>query len=242
MKIRTRRAAGLIAVTTAAILALTGCMSVTYKLNVNSDATLSGTLQVQLAREVASSFGITSKDLLSESITSGQLSDSLDAQVAKNCKVVEDSTNFTVNCSVDHVQASDVDKSWSLTKDGTNLTFHIVSAGQEESASSLMPDMEIGQFTFSATFPGPISSVTGEGATKTDANTVEVKGSLSKNIDVTVVASSEGSGSNSNVIIFLVLGLAVVILIVVSLMVLRRPKKDGQSNDQADRAPEDPAV
>jgi hypothetical protein len=227
MNTRTRRAAGLIAVTTAAILALTGCMSVTYKLSVNSDATLSGTLQVQLAREIASTFGITSKDLLSDSITSGELSENLDAQVAKNCKVAEDSTNYTVNCSVDHVQASDIDESWSLTKVGTNLTFHIVSAGQGEDAStsSLMPDMELGQFTFSATFPGAISSVTGEGATKTDANTVEVKGSLSKNIDVTVVASSEGSSSNSNLIIFLVIGIAVVILLVISLLILRRPKK-----------------
>ena len=225
MKTRTRRAAGLIAVTTAAIFALTACMSVTYKLSVNSDATLSGTLQVQLAREVASTFGITSKDQLNESITSGELSEGVDPQVAKDCKVVEDSTNFTINCLVDHVQASDVDESWSLTKEGTDLTFHIVSAGQEESADSIMPGMEIGQFTFSATFPGPISSVTGEGATKTDANTVEVKGSLSKTIDVTVVGSSEGSSSNSNPIVFLVLGLAVILLIVFSLLVLRRPKK-----------------
>lgn len=208
------------------MLVLTACMSVTYKLTVNSDATLSGTLQAQISRQAASFLGIGSADQLNQAITSGDLKDGINADVAKKCQVGEDSANFTISCVIDHVPAAEVNEDWSLTKEGTNLTLHVVSAGQDSSGdNSLMPSMDLGKFSFTAEFPGPISSVTGTGAAKTDANTVKVDGSLNDSIDFTVVGTSEGSGSATSIWIFVILGVAVLAVLAIIYFVLRKPKK-----------------
>ena len=227
MSKRTKRSVGLIAVAGMAMLVLTACLNVTYKLSVNSDATLSGTLQAQISRQAAILLGITSADQLNEAITTGDLKDSVNANVAQQCKVEEDSTNFTVNCIVDRVQASEIDDAWSLTKEGNTLTLHVVSEGEGNSEDSLMPEMDMGNFSFIAEFPGPISSVTGAGAVKTNANTVKVDGSLNDTIDFTAVGSAEGGGSTTNVWIFVILGVAVLVVLAIILLVLRKPKNSG---------------
>lgn len=243
----TRRTTGLIAIAGMALLVLTACMNVTYKLSVNSDATLSGTVQAQISKQAASFLGLTSKDQLNEALTTGELKDSIDPTVSKKCEVSEDSANFTISCVIDHVQASDLDDAWSLTKSGTQLTLHVVSEGQGDSEDSSFPSMDLGKFSFTAEFPGEISSVTGEGATKTAANTVTVNGSLSDTIDFTAVGSSEGAEDGPNLLIFGILGFAVLIVVVIIYLVLRKPKTTTAGTDLANANPvadesDDPSI
>jgi hypothetical protein len=222
-----KRSAGLVAVAAMAMLVLTACLNVTYNLTVNSDATVSGTLQAQISKQVLNGLGVTSKDQLTQSLTSGDVQTGVNADVAKSCKTDEDATNFTITCTVDHVQATDLNEAWSLTKADGNLTLHVVSDNQATAGDqSVMPDMNLGDFSFTATFPGPISSITGAGATKVDDNTVTVKGTLSDSFDVTVVADAEPPSSAKTIVIIVVAALIVLAILAIIIFAVRRGKKD----------------
>ena len=232
MPTRVKRSAGVIAVAAMAMLVLSACLSVSYKLTVNSDATVSGTLQAKILKEAASALGLTSAAQLKESITSGDLGVGVDSDFSRSCMVGEDDTNFTVNCTVDRVQVSDLDEAWSLTKTGNELTLHVVTEASGDSGEdSLMPDINLGSFSLTAEFPGPISSITGSGATKIGSNTVEAKGSLNESIDFTVVAAAESSASSSPAWVFVVLGIAVVVVIGIIAVVLRPGRKKDAAVD-----------
>ncbi len=238
MTTRTKKAAGLLAIAAMAMLVLTACINVTYKLTVNSDATVSGTLQAAISKQVLGSLGVTSKEQLNQSLTSGELDTGVNSDVAKTCKVGEDDTNYTITCTIDHVQASDLNEAWSLSKADGNLTLHVVSDTQATAGDqSATPGMSIGDLSFTATFPGPISSITGNGGTKVDENTVTVAGSLSDSFDVTVVAASEPSSSAKLVWIIVIAGLVVLAILAVIALAVRRGKKDEAIVDVIEDAP-----
>jgi hypothetical protein len=239
MNTRTRRTAGLVAVATMAILTLTACIDVTYKLTVNSDATLSGAFTAAISKEAMAPLGVTSKEQLGEALTSGDMDLGVNNEVAQSCVESEDATNFIVTCTVANVQASELDDAWSLTKTGDELTLNVVSESQGGTGDeAAMPEgMSLGQFSFTATFPGPISSITGNGATKVDENTVTVAGSLSENFNVTVVASSEPSGSAVKLLILVLLAIAVLAVFAVAMVLLRKGKKQDAPAETAAAEP-----
>ena len=239
MTTRTKRSTGLIAVAAMAMLVLSACINVTYKLTVNSDATVSGTLTAAVAKEVMRGLGVTSLDQLGDAVTSGEMDLGVDTNVAEACKESEDDTNFIVTCTVANVQASDLNDAWSLTKTGEELTFHVVNENEGATADeAVMPEgMSLGEFSFTATFPGPISSITGNGATKVDENTVTVAGSLSDNFDVTVVASSEPSGSGQPVWILAILAIAFLAVFALAIVLLRKGKKKEEPAETVTEAP-----
>jgi len=235
MSTRTKRSAGLVAVAAMAILTLTACIDVTYKLTVNSDATLSGAFTAAISKEAMAPLGVTSKEQLGEAVTSGDMDLGVDNEVAQSCVESEDATNFIVTCTVANVQASELDDAWSLTKTGDELTLNVVSESQGGTGDeAAMPEgMSLGQFSFTATFPGPISSITGNGATKVDENTVTVAGSLSENFNVTVVAASEPSGSAVRLLILVLLAIAVLAVFAVAMVLLLKGKKKDESVETA---------
>ena len=239
MNTRMRRTAGLVAVATMAILTLTACIDVTYKLTVNSDATLSGAFTAAISKEAMAPLGVTSKEQLGEALTSGDMDLGVDNEVAQSCVESEDATNFIVTCTVANVQASELDDAWSLTKTGDELTLNVVSESQGGSGDeAAMPEgMSLGQFSFTATFPGPISSITGNGATKVDENTVTVAGSLSENFNVTVVAASEPGGSAVRLLILVLLAIAVLAVFAVAMVLLRKGKKQDAPAETAAAEP-----
>jgi hypothetical protein len=239
MTTRMKRSAGLVAVAAMAMLVLTACIDVTYKLTVNSDATLSGSFTAAISKEAMAPLGVTSKEQLGEAVTSGEMGLGVDNEVAQSCVESEDATNFIVTCTVANVQASELDDAWSLTKTGNELTLNVVSESQGGTGDdAAMPEgMSLGQFSFTATFPGPISSITGNGATKVDENTVTVAGSLSENFNVTVVAASEPSGSATKLLILVILAIAVVAVFVVAIVLLVKGKKKDEPSDIAAQEP-----
>jgi hypothetical protein len=234
-----KRSAGLIALATMAVLALSSCIDVTYKLTVNSDATLSGAFTAAISKEAMAPLGVTSKEQLGDALTSGEMDLGVDNEVAQSCVESEDATNFIVTCTVANVQASELDDAWSLTKTGDELTLNVVSESQGGTGDeAAMPEgMSLGQFSFTATFPGPISSITGNGATKVDENTVTVAGSLSENFNVTVVAASEPSGSATKLLILVILAIAVVAVFVVAIVLLVKGKKKDEPSVIAAQEP-----
>jgi hypothetical protein len=188
---------------------------------------LSGAFTAAISKEAMAPLGVTSKEQLGEALTSGDMDLGVNNEVAQSCVESEDATNFIVTCTVANIQASELDDAWSLTKTGDELTLNVVSESQGGSGDeAAMPEgMSLGQFSFTATFPGPISSITGNGATKVDENTVTVAGSLSENFNVTVVASSEPSGSAVKLLILVLLAIAVLAVFAVAMVLLRKGKK-----------------
>ena len=209
------------------MLVLTACLNVTYKLTINSDATVSGSLQAGIAKEVMKSLGVTSKEQLDDAIVTGKLDTGVNGEVSQDCVVTDDATNWIITCTVVNAQITDINDAWSLTKADGNLTLHVISDSPADAAAEEMaPDMNVGTLSFTATFPGPISSITGNGATKVDDNTFTIAGSLGDSFDVTVVGAEEPSRSTMTVVIIAIAGLIVLAILVVLVFAIRRRKKD----------------
>ena len=127
-----------------------------------------------------------------------------------------------------------------MTVSGDTATFHGVmgsnslgaAAGDTGSTASL-PGVDPGGYELTLTYPGPISSVTGDRAVQTSSNTATVKGSLTQSLDITVVGSLTGSGSSSSKVWLYVLiaGLVTLVVIVVLLLLMRRSLK-GKPDEQ----------
>ena len=152
--------------------------------------------------------------------------------------MTDDATNWIITCTVANAQITDINEAWSLTKDDGNLTLKVVSDNQVDAAEEeLMPDMDLGSLSFTATFPGPIASITGNGATKVNDNTFTIDGSLNDSFDVTVVAASEPSGSTMKLLILVILAIAVLAVFVVAIVLLVKGKKKDEPSEIAAQEP-----
>ena len=68
-----RRFGGMLVLAGLAAVVLSSCMNVNYTLVANPDATVSGTLQLQVAKEAASMLGIATAEDLESQLKSGEL-------------------------------------------------------------------------------------------------------------------------------------------------------------------------
>lgn len=214
-----------------ALLTLSGCINVTYTININPDASLSGTVQLAVTKQAASILGITDADDLNEKLKSGQLSEEMPTKAVDNCTASEDATNLILNCKLENAQASDLNEAWTMTVNGDTATFRAVLGDSSSAEAAGLPGFSTGEYDLTLTYPGPISSVTGDRAVKTGPNTVTVKGTLDEALDLTVVGSLN-SGSSSMLWIYVLLGALAVGAIALLVFVLRAgsggPKADAQ--------------
>ncbi|PHX60430.1 MAG: hypothetical protein CK552_05965 [Actinobacteria bacterium] len=231
MKVQSpRRAVGFTAAMGLAVVLLSACMSLDYVLNVNADSTMSGTLKVAIAKEAASVLGLTSADDLLNEANSGDVTSGMGLDVARDCASSEDETNLILTCTITNAKASDIDDGWSMTTEGDTATLHVVTnldqaAETTDPAAIEMPDINMGSYNFTINFPGPITKVTGTGATQTSETTVVAKGGLNETIDFTVTGSTS-SGSGLPWWSYLVIGLIAGAVVVAIIGLVRRGKKD----------------
>ena len=216
-----RRVGGMLALAGLAVVVVSSCMNVNYTLVANSDATVSGTLQLQVAKEAASMLGIATAEDLESELKSGELTDEGNSKVLDNCVPGSDDTFIILNCSVTNAPLTDIDDGWSLVREGDNLVMHVkTDSGATGDASSV----DLGAVSITVTFPGDIISVEGNGVTKTAADTIVAKGSLEQTLDFTVTASAAGAGS-MNPIWILLAAFIVVIAGLALLLFLRRRRE-----------------
>ena len=237
---RVRKSAFLAMVGGLALITLSACMNVTYTLNVNPDATISGKVQLAVTKQAASILGITDADDLNSQLQSGQLSDQGSSKALQNCQASEDAENLLLDCTITNAQASDIEENWSMTTDGDVATFHAVSSAPTSSSIDL-PGLSDNTFEFTMTFPGPISSVQGTGAVKTGENTVTVKGTLDQPLDFTVVGSLS-TGSTSMIWIYVLLGVLALLAVGVLAYVLRNGSRKSSEQTPQLEAPVVPAA
>ncbi len=252
---RVRRTSFVAAVAGFALVTLSGCINITYNLSVNPDATLSGKVQLAVAKQAASILGIKDANDLNDKMKSGQLSNETPTSVVNDCTASEDATNLILNCTFENAKASDLNEAWTMTVNGDTATFHAVLGDSTSGEAAGLPGIDAGGYDLTLTYPGPISSVTGDRAVQSGPNTVTVKGSLDQPLDLTVVGSLS-SGSSSMLWIFILLGVLAIIAIAVLAFVLRsgsrkskeQPAIEGTADapmiesapEQAGEAPEAP--
>lgn len=213
-----RRAAAMTATATAAMLALSGCLSVTADLDISSDAKASGTVSVGLQKEAASLLGITDLD----AFTSGLSDQGAEAGVSGTdvlalgeCTTSETDTEFLQTCTLTDATLDDP-TGWSATKEGDTIVFTVVSEAQE-GQEQLLGDASLGDLSITVTFPGPITSISGEGAAQTSDTEATVTGSLSAPLDVRITSESSGGGGLLRTL--LIVGGILLLIIVIAVVV-----------------------
>jgi hypothetical protein len=209
----------LLAVAAIAVAVLTSCMNVNYTLTANPDATVTGILQLQVAKEAASMLGIATAEDLATELKSGELTDAGDSKVLDNCVPGSDDAYIVLNCGVTNAPLTDIDDGWSLVREGDTLVMNVRT---DSGATGDEPTVDLGEVTITVTFPGDVMSVEGNGVTKTAPDTIVAKGSLDETLAFTVTASAVGGGGGLNPIWILLIGFVIVIGALALLLLMRR--------------------
>jgi hypothetical protein len=232
MPIRPRltRAAGLTAVAGLALMTLSACISVTADMTIDSEAKATGTLSLEFEKQAASFMGISSLDDFKGGISQDDTAGSLASLT--DCVASENDTAYVYSCTfADQEFTKSGEAPWTITKQGDTVVMTVVNEGQSADAGSTLGDASLGSISISATFPGPITEVTGEGATKTSDTTVKVEASLTDAVNVTVVSEASGAGPLKSVL--LIVGIIVVVgLIALAVIVLLMRRRSGATAEE----------
>lgn len=236
---RTTRIAGLVGACTLAIAALSGCIKVDADVTVSPEATGTGTFAFELQKEAAGFLGISDLDTFRSELVEGELSADSGLGVFDECDTSETETGYVYTCTFTDATFTDpAEGPWTIAKDGDSIVFTMASEGQEDPAATggddLLGDASLGSINVDVTFPGAITSVTGEGGTKTSDTTATVSGSLTDTIDVTITSEAGSSGLTISALLVVLLAVAVVALIVIVAIVLLMRRRG--STDSAEEA------
>ena len=226
-----RRSGGMLVLAGLAAVVLSSCMNLNYTLVANPDATVSGTLQLQVAKEAASMLGIATAEDLERQLMSGELTEAGNPKVLDSCVPGLDDTYIILNCSVTNVPLTDIDDGWSLVREGDTLVMTVKTdsgaTGEESSAG-------LGTVSITVTFPGDIIGVEGNGVTKTAPDTIVAKGSLDETLDFTVTASAAGAGGMNP--IWILLAAFIVVIAGLALLLFLRRRREQLAPSQVDKA------
>jgi len=236
---RTTRIAGLIGACTLAIVALSGCIKVDADVTVSAEATGTGTFAFELQKEAAGFLGISDLETFRSELIDGELSADSGLGVFDQCETSESDTGFVYTCSFTDATFTDPDEGpWTIAKDGDSIVFTMASDAQGDAAATggddLLGDASLGSINVDVTFPGAITSITGEGGTKTSDTTATVSGSLTDTINVTITSEAGSSGLTVSALLVVLLAVAVVALIVIVAIVLLMRRRG--STDSAEEA------
>lgn len=210
------------------VLSLSGCLSMTANLTIDSEAQTSGTFAIGLQKQAAGMLGMKDLDTFSSGITSPDVSSGTgDLLTTSDCTASETDTEFVYTCALSDAELTSKDNPWTVTKDGDSITFHMVNqATAEQNTDELLQGGSLGALTVNVTFPGEITSVSGDFVTKKSDTSITVSAALSDAVDVTVVSKSSASGGMSTVIVIIAIAVIAIILIALIAFLVTRRKSD----------------
>ena len=222
---RLTRAAGVTAVAALALLTLSACISVKADMTINGDAKATGTLSLEFEKQAANFLGITSLADFESGVSDDKTTEGLSS--LQDCSASENDTAYIYSCTfADQEFANTGDAPWTITKQGDTIVMKVVNEGQSADSGSgdLLGDASLGSISISATFPGPITDVTGAGATKTSDTTVQVDASLTDSVDVTVTSQVSSASNLMSVlaIVAIIVVIGVIALAIIVLIMRRR--------------------
>jgi hypothetical protein len=232
---RTTRLIGLAGACALAVLSLSGCLKLDADLTVNADATASGTLAIEFQKEAAGFLGISDMASFEENFSGEELgAEGLDQFT--QCTTSETDAAYVYTCTFENEVFEGTDGPWSITKEGDLLVLKVVNEGQEanpDDSLDLLGGANLGSITVAATFPGPITAVSGTGVEKTSDNSATISGSLTESIDASVTAESSGGGFSISALLVVLLAVAVLALIVIVIVVLLLRRRKGPQDEAA---------
>lgn len=239
-----RRTIGLVGACALAVVALSGCLKLDADLTVNADATASGTLAIEFQKEAAGFLGISDLASFEENFTGEELgAEGLDDFT--DCTTSETDAAYVYTCTFENEAFTEGDGPWTITKEGDLVLLRVVNEAQSGDDAALLGDANLGSITVSATFPGPITAVSGDAVEKTSDTTATISGSLTESIDARVTAEASSGGLTLSALLVVLLAVAVLALIVIVLVVLllrRRKGPQEEAADVVDGAPVAPAA
>lgn len=226
MNISVKRVSGLLAILTVSVVTLTGCLTVDADVTVNSDASATGEINLEVSSEFAGLIGATSSEEFVTLLQSGEIEGAESAAGFDDCEPLEVKDGVAVKCSFVNLAFTDPEGLWNISSDQNSVTFNSKQGEQESTDNALLPEGIIGGgYAIRVTMPGSITSISGDAATKTSDNTFEISSSLTDAFDVSVT-SENGSASSSPLWIFLLAGAAIIVIVLVIFLMLRNSKKD----------------
>lgn len=233
------RLAGLALGLGVAAASLSGCFSVTANVSVNPDATATGQISLELAKQAASMLGIMTADDLLKGITEGELADGGDVFSSGQCTPQEKDESLAISCTFDNQPFTDPDGLWTISRQADLITVHILNAQQatEGADSSTDLGLPLGRYEVVVDLPGEVQSVTGAYASQVDGDTVRVDASMNDEVDVTIT-SAAGGGLLTRLPIVVATAALLAGMIVVILMVARRRKSQATAKPAAVDEPE----
>ena len=236
---RTLRLTGLVGACALAVVSLSGCLKLDADLTVNGDATASGTLAVEFQKEAAGFLGISDLASFEENFSGEELgAEGLDNFT--DCTTSETDAAYVYTCTFENEAFTEGDGPWTITKEGDLVVLRVVNEAQSGDDGALLGDANLGSITVSATFPGPITAVSGDAAEKTSDTTATISGSLTESIDASVTSESSSGGFALSALLVVLGALAVLALIVIVAVVLlmrRRKGPEAAAAPMADAAP-----
>lgn len=223
------------------VLTLSGCLSMTANLSISPDAKTTGTFAIGLQKQAAGMLGMKDLDTFKSGITSPDLSEGSSGLLSGDeCAASETDIEFIYTCTLRGDEPASGDIPWTVTKSGDVITFHMVNKASDTSDNELLQGGSLGDLTVDVTFPGTITSVTGDKVTKTSDTTITIKAPMSDPVDVTVTSEASTASSSSKVILIIgIIVLAIVVIALIAFFAMRR--KDGGEPAAVSIAATDPA-
>ena len=229
---RTSRLIGLAGACALAVVSLSGCLKLDADLTVNADATASGTLAVEFQKEAAGFLGISDLASFEENFSGEELgAEGLDNFT--DCTTSETDAAYVYTCTFENEAFTEGDGPWTITKEGDLVVLRVVNEAQSGDDAALLGDANLGSISVSATFPGPITAVSGDAVEKTSDTTATISGSLTESIDASVTAEASGGGFSVSALLVVLAALAVLALIVIVAVVLLMRRRKGSGADAA---------
>jgi hypothetical protein len=142
---RNLRALSVAAMVSAAVLTLSGCLSVTADIAIDSDAITSGTVAIGLQKSTMEMLGVTfddfSKDITDKLKDPSETSGELDGIDPASCKTSQTASEFVMTCDITPGPDA-MGEDFTVTKNGDSIELHMSKKGLGDLAGSDSSDLE----------------------------------------------------------------------------------------------------
>lgn len=183
----------------AASWALVGCIDSEANFVVNDDATVNGTMNVSMSKDLAQMFGIADKQAFEKQLLDPESGSIPEGQ---GFTVTEEDGQYKMEITYDNTPLDDDDMKIEVTSDD-QLKFTYKSEGMGEGETGVSADsmegME-GSIKFTLEFPGDITKTVPADlpdSVKVDGNVVRIDSDLTETLDLEMYSNRSGSSSGS---------------------------------------------
>lgn len=196
---------------------LSSCISLDADISLDGDAKATGTLKIEMAKQIALLAGITSKEAFEEQIAGNS---GVALPEGQSVTVSENDTSYIMSVKLENSPLTDDGLKAEKLADGT-VKFTFKNEGTDSSYSG--SGEATGTIKMTVKFPGSVTDSSPE-FVKVDNQTLKLDASFGDPLDVYAVSTVDDSGSSSVPVVPIVLGLVILGAIAIGLVRQRKAK------------------